>query len=188
MTLLNKVIKCFGSQFLMLGQLDSRYLAIFYGKTCSTPCGLNSSVRRAIYERLDLFWPDRLKRWFPKSSKFRNQQLRSELVALKIEDPQQQVGRMLSCPFFQHYLINLTEDGMKKRKRSTAKYISTESIALLLSMAIPISLTSSNSTCSTLGLFEIVLVDLYLDGLVRVEFRAEAVIMQRWNFTCRVKS
>ncbi|CAN6682478.1 unnamed protein product [Malus baccata var. baccata] len=61
--------------------------------TCSTPCGLNSSVRRAIYERLDLFWPDRLKRWFPNSSKFRNQQLRSELVALKIEDPHQQVGQ-----------------------------------------------------------------------------------------------
>ncbi|CAN6539579.1 unnamed protein product [Malus baccata var. baccata] len=72
-------------KFLMLGQLDSR--------TCSTPCGLNSSVRRAIYERLDLLWPDRLKRWFPNSSRFRNQQLRSELVALKIEDPHQQVGQ-----------------------------------------------------------------------------------------------
>ncbi|XP_068329741.1 G-protein coupled receptor 1-like isoform X2 [Pyrus communis] len=48
--------------------------------------GLNSSVRRAIYERLDLFWPDRLKRWFPNSSKFRNQQQESELVALTIED------------------------------------------------------------------------------------------------------
>ncbi|KAF4375791.1 hypothetical protein CsatB_006375 [Cannabis sativa] len=54
--------------------------------------GLNSSVRRAIYERLDLFWPDKLRRWLPYSSKYRNQQQQqhqeSELVALKSQDQQ----------------------------------------------------------------------------------------------------
>ncbi|KAE8659055.1 G-protein coupled receptor 1 [Hibiscus syriacus] len=48
--------------------------------------GLNASVRRAIYERLELFWPERLLRWFPNSSRYRNQQQQSELVALKIQD------------------------------------------------------------------------------------------------------
>ncbi|XP_039020686.1 G-protein coupled receptor 1-like [Hibiscus syriacus] len=48
--------------------------------------GLNASVRRAIYERLELFWPERLQRWFPNSSRHRNQQQQSELVALKIQD------------------------------------------------------------------------------------------------------
>ncbi|GMN63315.1 hypothetical protein TIFTF001_032399 [Ficus carica] len=50
--------------------------------------GLNSSVRRAIHERLDLFWPDRLRRLLPYGSKFRNQQQESELVSLKIQDQQ----------------------------------------------------------------------------------------------------
>ncbi|XP_060673413.1 G-protein coupled receptor 1 [Ziziphus jujuba] len=50
--------------------------------------GLNSSVRRAIYERLDLFWPERFRRWFPYSSKFKNQQQESELVSLKVQDEQ----------------------------------------------------------------------------------------------------
>ncbi|KAB2627777.1 G-protein coupled receptor 1-like [Pyrus ussuriensis x Pyrus communis] len=60
--------------------------AALMGLFNSIAYGLNSSVRRAIYERLDLFWPDRLKRWFPNSSRFRNQEQESELVALKIED------------------------------------------------------------------------------------------------------
>ncbi|XP_070668718.1 G-protein coupled receptor 1-like isoform X1 [Malus domestica] len=60
--------------------------AALMGLFNSIAYGLNSSVRRAIYERLDLFWPDRLKRWFPNSSKFRNQQQESELVALTNED------------------------------------------------------------------------------------------------------
>ncbi|CAN6682479.1 unnamed protein product [Malus baccata var. baccata] len=60
--------------------------AALMGLFNSIAYGLNSSVRRAIYERLDLFWPDRLKRWFPNSSKFRNQQQGSELVALTNED------------------------------------------------------------------------------------------------------
>ncbi|KAM3711197.1 hypothetical protein ACB098_01G091200 [Castanea mollissima] len=50
--------------------------------------GLNSSVRRAIYERLELFWPERFRRWLPNSSKYRNQQQESELVSLKIQDQQ----------------------------------------------------------------------------------------------------
>lgn len=50
--------------------------------------GLNSSVRRAIYERLELFWPERFRRWLPNNSKYRNQQQESELVSLKIQDQQ----------------------------------------------------------------------------------------------------
>lgn len=50
--------------------------------------GLNSSVRRAIYERLDVFWPDKLRRLLPYSSKFKNQQQESELLSLKIQDQQ----------------------------------------------------------------------------------------------------
>ncbi|CAN6582998.1 unnamed protein product [Malus baccata var. baccata] len=60
--------------------------AALMGLFNSIAYGLNSSVRRAIYERLDLFWPDRFKRWFPNSSRFRNQEQESELVALKIEE------------------------------------------------------------------------------------------------------
>ncbi|KAF7830404.1 G-protein coupled receptor 1 isoform X1 [Senna tora] len=48
--------------------------------------GLNSSVRRAICERLDMFWPERLRRWLPSKFKYRNLQQESELVSLKIED------------------------------------------------------------------------------------------------------
>ncbi|KAB1219864.1 G-protein coupled receptor 1 [Morella rubra] len=50
--------------------------------------GLNSSVRRAIYERSELFLPERLRRWFPNHLKHRNQQQDSELVSLKVEDQQ----------------------------------------------------------------------------------------------------
>lgn len=32
------------------------------------------------------FWPDRLQRWFPNSSRLRNQHEESELVSLKIQD------------------------------------------------------------------------------------------------------
>ncbi|KAL5782805.1 hypothetical protein ACOSP7_007834 [Xanthoceras sorbifolium] len=50
--------------------------------------GLNASVRRAIYERLDLFWPDRFRRWPTISLRYRNQQEEGELVSLKIQDQQ----------------------------------------------------------------------------------------------------
>lgn len=62
--------------------------AALMGLFNSIAYGLNSSVRRAIYERLDLFWPDRLRRWFPHSTKARGQQQESELVSLKIQDQQ----------------------------------------------------------------------------------------------------
>ncbi|KAL0327441.1 UNVERIFIED_CONTAM: G-protein coupled receptor 1 [Sesamum angustifolium] len=48
--------------------------------------GLNSSVRRAIYERLDLL-PESFRR-FPKGLNLRDQQQESELVSLKTEEPQ----------------------------------------------------------------------------------------------------
>ncbi|KAK9682982.1 hypothetical protein RND81_10G110700 [Saponaria officinalis] len=52
--------------------------------------GLNSSVRRTIYEQLDLFWPERLRRWdLPlRSSKLRGQQQESEMVPLKMQEQQ----------------------------------------------------------------------------------------------------
>lgn len=74
-----------GHKIFWLSLLDVGTSALM-GLFNSIAYGLNSSVRRAIYERLDLFWPDRLQRWFPNSSRFRNQQQESELVALKIED------------------------------------------------------------------------------------------------------
>ncbi|KAG2664167.1 hypothetical protein I3843_16G065100 [Carya illinoinensis] len=61
-------------------KLDGLFNSIAYG--------LNSSVRRAIYERLELFWPEKLRRWFPNNSRHRNQQQDSELVSLKIQDQQ----------------------------------------------------------------------------------------------------
>ncbi|KAJ4721880.1 G-protein-coupled receptor 1 [Melia azedarach] len=60
--------------------------AALMGLFNSIAYGLNASVRRAIRERLDLFWPDRFRRWLPNSSKLRNQQQESELVSLKVED------------------------------------------------------------------------------------------------------
>ncbi|KAL6212217.1 hypothetical protein ACLB2K_017438 [Fragaria x ananassa] len=58
--------------------------------------GLNSSVRRAIQERLDLFWPDRLRRWFPNSSRLRNQHEESAWILnrnrnILLSAPEQQI-------------------------------------------------------------------------------------------------
>ncbi|XP_077230611.1 G-protein coupled receptor 1-like isoform X3 [Tasmannia lanceolata] len=50
--------------------------------------GLNSSVRRAICERLDLWWPERLRRWLPTYMKPRGQPQESELISLKVQDQQ----------------------------------------------------------------------------------------------------
>ncbi|WOL06535.1 G-protein coupled receptor 1 [Canna indica] len=47
--------------------------------------GLNSSVRRAIAERIDLWVPEKFRRWFP-ASKMRSQQLEHELTSLMVED------------------------------------------------------------------------------------------------------
>ncbi|KAJ9702136.1 hypothetical protein PVL29_004056 [Vitis rotundifolia] len=76
-----------GHKIFWLSVLDVGMSALM-GLFNSIAYGLNSSVRRAIYERLDLFWPEKLRRWFPCSSKSRGQQQESELVSLKIQDPQ----------------------------------------------------------------------------------------------------
>ncbi|XP_022865598.1 G-protein coupled receptor 1-like [Olea europaea var. sylvestris] len=60
-------------------------MAALMGLFNSIAYGLNSSVRRAIYERLDLL-PESCRRWFPKSWKPRGQQEESELVSLKIQE------------------------------------------------------------------------------------------------------
>lgn len=60
-------------------------MAALMGLFNSIAYGLNSSVRRAIYERLDLL-PEGCRRWFPKSSKSRGQQEASEMVSLQIQD------------------------------------------------------------------------------------------------------
>ncbi|XP_044487651.1 G-protein coupled receptor 1 isoform X3 [Mangifera indica] len=62
--------------------------AALMGLFNSIAYGLNASVRRAICERLDLFWPDRFRRWLPNCSRLRNPQQESELVSLKIQDQQ----------------------------------------------------------------------------------------------------
>ncbi|XP_038720372.1 G-protein coupled receptor 1 isoform X2 [Tripterygium wilfordii] len=76
-----------GHKIFWLSVLDVGTAALM-GLFNSIAYGLNSSVRRAIFERLELFWPDRLQRWFPYSSKLRNQSQESELVSLKILDQQ----------------------------------------------------------------------------------------------------
>ncbi|OIW09217.1 hypothetical protein TanjilG_11355 [Lupinus angustifolius] len=60
--------------------------AALMGLFNSIAYGLNSSVRRAICERLDKFWPERLHRWFPNNFKYKNLQQESELVLSKTED------------------------------------------------------------------------------------------------------
>ncbi|RDX80606.1 G-protein coupled receptor 1 [Mucuna pruriens] len=53
--------------------------AALMGLFNSIAYGLNSSVRRAICERLDKFWPERLYRWLPNNLKYKNLQQESEL-------------------------------------------------------------------------------------------------------------
>ncbi|XP_028111822.1 G-protein coupled receptor 1 [Camellia sinensis] len=62
-------------------------MAALMGLFNSIAYGLNSSVRRVIYERLDLL-PDRFRRCLPKNWKSRGQQQDSELVSLKVQDHQ----------------------------------------------------------------------------------------------------
>ncbi|KAI4337200.1 hypothetical protein L6164_015645 [Bauhinia variegata] len=59
--------------------------AALMGLFNSIAYGLNSSVRRAICERVEMFWPEKLSRWLPSNFKYRNQQRESELVALRID-------------------------------------------------------------------------------------------------------
>ncbi|KAK7261012.1 hypothetical protein RIF29_27315 [Crotalaria pallida] len=61
-------------------------MAALMGLFNSIAYGLNSSVRRAIWERLDKCWPERLSRWLPNNLKYKNLQHESELVLLKTEE------------------------------------------------------------------------------------------------------
>ncbi|RCV20214.1 hypothetical protein SETIT_4G038200v2 [Setaria italica] len=63
----------FCSPFLMLGLLDLWAFSI--------PLLINSSVRRAITERIDTFLPERIKRSLPRLSRLRSQQ-ENELTSL----------------------------------------------------------------------------------------------------------
>ncbi|XP_011011699.1 PREDICTED: G-protein coupled receptor 1 isoform X2 [Populus euphratica] len=74
-----------GHKIFWLSVLDVGTAALM-GLSNSIAYGLNSSVRRAIYERLDQVWPESLRRWFPGSLKSRGQFQESELVSLRIED------------------------------------------------------------------------------------------------------
>ncbi|CAI9755758.1 unnamed protein product [Fraxinus pennsylvanica] len=73
-----------GHKIFWLSVLDVGMAALM-GLFNSIAYGLNSSVRRAIYERLDLL-PESCHRWFPKSLKPKSQRQESELVPLTIED------------------------------------------------------------------------------------------------------
>nr|GEX02863.1 G-protein coupled receptor 1 [Tanacetum cinerariifolium] len=92
-TSLNRVTKSFGSLFLMLEcqhLCGSQSILLPGGLFNSIAYGLNSSVRRAIFERLDPL-PESIRRWFPKKLKSRSQQAQheSELVSLRIDEKDQ---------------------------------------------------------------------------------------------------
>ncbi|KAL5728582.1 glycolytic proteins transcriptional activator gcr1 [Ranunculus cassubicifolius] len=74
--------KIFWLSFLDVG------MAALMGLFNSIAYGLNSSVRRAIHERLDMWCPERVRKWLPTSLKLRGQIQESELVSLKIQDDQ----------------------------------------------------------------------------------------------------
>ncbi|KAL9264596.1 G-protein coupled receptor 1-like protein [Drosera capensis] len=71
-----------GNKIFWLSVLDVGTAALM-GLFNSIAYGLNSSVRRAILERLDLFLPERFRIWLPYCPKVRGQQQESELVALR---------------------------------------------------------------------------------------------------------
>uniref|UniRef100_A0A803LXS9 G-protein coupled receptors family 2 profile 2 domain-containing protein n=1 Tax=Chenopodium quinoa TaxID=63459 RepID=A0A803LXS9_CHEQI len=79
-----------GHKIFWLSFLDVGTAALM-GLFNSIAYGLNSSVRRAIYERLDLIWPERLRRLdLPlRISKVRGKQEESEMVPLKFQEQQQ---------------------------------------------------------------------------------------------------
>ncbi|CAI0467672.1 unnamed protein product, partial [Linum tenue] len=75
-----------GHKIFWLSVLDVGTAALM-GLFNSIAYGLNSSVRRAISERLDLFFPERLQRWLPANvAKSRSTEQESELVSLKVQD------------------------------------------------------------------------------------------------------
>ncbi|XP_022982144.1 G-protein coupled receptor 1-like isoform X2 [Cucurbita maxima] len=61
-------------------------MASLMGLFNSIAYGLNSSVRRAICERLDLFGLEKLRRWLPSNPTLPNQQQEGELVPLRSQD------------------------------------------------------------------------------------------------------
>lgn len=76
-----------GHEIFWLSFLDVGMAALM-GLFNSIAYGLNSSVRRAVSERLNLWWPDRFRRWLPTFIKLRGQQEEeSELVSLKVQEP-----------------------------------------------------------------------------------------------------
>ncbi|KAL2897454.1 G-protein coupled receptor 1 [Bienertia sinuspersici] len=79
-----------GHKIFWLSFLDVGTAALM-GLFNSIAYGLNASVRRAICERLDLFWPERLRRLeLPlRSSKLRGKQEESEMVPLRVQEQQQ---------------------------------------------------------------------------------------------------
>ncbi|XP_043720413.1 G-protein coupled receptor 1 [Telopea speciosissima] len=62
--------------------------AALMGLFNSIAYGLNSSVRRAIHERLELSWPERFRRWLPISTRVRSLEQESELISLKSQGQQ----------------------------------------------------------------------------------------------------
>ncbi|XP_074280394.1 G-protein coupled receptor 1 [Silene latifolia] len=78
-----------GHKIFWLSFLDVGTAALM-GLFNSIAYGLNSSVRRTLSERLDLYFPERLRRWdlLLRSSKFRGQRQESELVPLRVQEQQ----------------------------------------------------------------------------------------------------
>ncbi|KAL8254753.1 hypothetical protein R6Q59_032974 [Mikania micrantha] len=78
-----------GHKIFWLSVLDVGMSALM-GLFNSIAYGLNSSVRRALFERLDLL-PESIRKWFPKKLKSKSQQAQheGELVSLRIEDQRQ---------------------------------------------------------------------------------------------------
>ncbi|XP_068659629.1 G-protein coupled receptor 1 [Aristolochia californica] len=75
-----------GHEIFWLSFLDVGMAALM-GLFNSIAYGLNSSVRRAICERLELCWPERYRSWLSSYVKLRDQQqAESELVSLKVQD------------------------------------------------------------------------------------------------------
>ncbi|KAL1353386.1 G-protein coupled receptor 1 [Arachis ipaensis] len=71
--------KIFWLSFLDVG------MASLMGLFNSIAYGLNSSVRRAICERVDKYWPEGLKRWLPINFKYKALTQESELVLLSTD-------------------------------------------------------------------------------------------------------
>ncbi|XP_013641191.2 G-protein coupled receptor 1-like [Brassica napus] len=86
-----------GHKIFWLSALDVGTAALM-GLFNSIAYGFNSSVRKAIHERLELFLPERIYRWLPSYLRPKNhhlimhqqqqQQQRSEMVSLKTEEQQ----------------------------------------------------------------------------------------------------